>query len=81
MKPPCEDCRRNCDEPCWKVEHGILVEVVRCKDCKYCDISLLLPNGRKMYTCMDGVHDHQMLMKPYDFCSNGKRREGANNEV
>lgn len=57
-----------------------VVEVVRCKDCRYCDISLLLPIGRKMYTCMDGVHDHQMLMKPYDFCSNGKRREGADNE-
>ena len=24
------------------------VPVVRCKDCKYCDISLVLPTGRKM---------------------------------
>ncbi len=28
MRHPCEDCRRNCDEPCWKVEHGLLVEVM-----------------------------------------------------
>lgn len=27
MKGPCEDCRRSCDEPCWKVDHGILVEL------------------------------------------------------
>lgn len=26
MNSPCEDCRRNCEEPCWKVEHGLLVE-------------------------------------------------------
>ena len=22
---PCEGCRRNCEIPCWKVEHGLLV--------------------------------------------------------
>ena len=27
------------------------LEVVRCQDCKHCDISLVLPSGRKMYTC------------------------------
>lgn len=27
MSGPSEDCRRNCEEPCWKVEHGMLVEV------------------------------------------------------
>ncbi len=46
MKHPCEDCRRNCDEPCWKVEHGILVEVVRCKDCKHLILSKRLRNVR-----------------------------------
>ncbi len=53
------------------------VPVVRCKDCKYCDISLVLPTGRKMYNCMEGSHDHQMLLKSNDFCSYGERKRGA----
>lgn len=28
---PCEDCNRNCEVPCWKVEHGLLVEVVHAR--------------------------------------------------
>ena len=56
------------------------VPVVRCKDCKYCDISLVLPTGRAMYTCMEGSHDHQMLLKPNDFCSRGERKEEDNND-
>ena len=51
------------------------VPVVRCKDCKYCDISLVLPTGRKMYNCMEGSHDHQTLLKSNDFCSRGERRK------
>ena len=51
------------------------VPVVRCKDCKYCDISLVLPTGRKMYNCMEGSHDHRVLLDPTDFCSRGERRK------
>ena len=51
------------------------VPVVRCEDCKYCNISLVLPTGRKMYNCMEGSHDHQMLLKSNDFCSRGERRK------
>lgn len=51
------------------------VPVVRCKDCKYCNISLVLPAGRKMYNCMEGSHDHQMLLNPTDYCSFGERRD------
>lgn len=51
------------------------VPVVRCKDCKYCNISLVLPTGRKMYNCMEGSHDHQTLLKSNDFCSRGKRSD------
>ena len=51
------------------------IEVVRCQDCKHCDISLVLPIGRKMYTCMEGSHDHQTLLKSNDFCSRGKRSD------
>lgn len=56
-------------------EEAIRIEVVRCRDCKHCDISLVLPSGRKMYTCMEGTHDHQMLLSPNDFCSRGERRK------
>ena len=59
-------------------EEAIRIEVVRCQDCKHCDISLVLPSGRKMYTCMEGTHDHQMLLSPNDFCSRGERRENYN---
>ena len=51
------------------------VPVVRCKDCKHCNISLVLPTGRKMYNCMEGSHDHQTLLKSNDFCSRGERRK------
>ena len=56
------------------------VPVVRCKDCKYCDISLVLPTGREIYTCMEGSHDHQMLLNPTDYCSYGVRKGGGNND-
>ena len=55
------------------------VPVTRCKDCKYCDISLVLPTGREMYTCMEGSHDHQTILDPNDFCSRGVRRGDNNN--
>lgn len=29
MNHPCEDCRQSCDVPCWKVDHGLLVEPPR----------------------------------------------------
>lgn len=29
MNHPCEDCRQSCDIPCWKVDHGLLVEPPR----------------------------------------------------
>ena len=56
------------------------VPVVRCKDCKYCDISLVLPTGREMYTCMEGSHDHKMLLNPTDYCSYGVRKGEDNDD-
>ena len=56
------------------------VPVVRCKDCKYCEISLVLPTGREMYTCMEGSHDHKMLLNPTDYCSYGVRKGEDNND-
>ena len=31
MNSPCDDCRRDCEVPCWKVDHGLLVEVVHAR--------------------------------------------------
>lgn len=55
------------------------VPVTRCKDCKHCN-SFVLPTGRLMYTCMDGTNDHQMLLKPNDFCSRGERKGGDSDD-
>ena len=47
------------------------VEVVRCKDCKYCiDTSASSTN----IACSKGVN--WRAVEPYDFCSYGERREG-----
>ena len=54
-----------------------VVEVVRCNDCKHCNISLVIPNGRVIYTCMEGSHDHKVLLDPTDYCSYGVRKGGA----
>lgn len=57
-----------------------VVEVVRCNDCKHCNISLVIPNGRVIYTCMEGSHDHKVLLDPTDYCSYGERKGGADND-
>lgn len=54
-----------------------LVEVVRCKDCKYCDsyIAEITSDGnmeRMEYRCKDF---HASVM-PDEYCSRGKRRDG-----
>ena len=56
------------------------VPVTRCEDCKHCNISLLVPTGRPMYTCMEGSHYHKAFLSPNDFCSRGERKEEANND-
>lgn len=69
MKPPCEDCRRNCDEPCWKVEHGILVEVVRCGECRY----RMMWNGVDL--CFNPHYKTAFRIKKNGFCSYGARMD------
>ena len=56
------------------------VPVTRCEDCKHCNISLVIPTGRIMCKCMEGSHDHQMLLNPNDFCSRGERKGGGNDD-
>lgn len=46
------------------------VEVVRCKDCKYLMFSDCYGE------CGKG---HMGIVSPYDFCSYGERKEGADN--
>lgn len=73
MNSPCEDCRRNCEEPCWKVEHGALVEVVRCEYCKHLLRDL---SARKYHMCMRLRFPQRVNLD--DFCSYGER---SNNEL
>lgn len=45
-----------------------VVEVVRCKDCKFCRA---LKDGGSQCERIDGL----LMTKPNDYCSYGKRRE------
>lgn len=73
MNSPCEDCRRNCEEPCWKVEHGLLVEVVRCEYCKHLLRDL---SAGKHHMCMRLRFPQIVTLD--DFCRHGER---SNNEL
>ena len=75
----CADCvcRDKCDRQayCWAkaMQTVDAVPVVRCRDCKHYDMGVCL----KIYS--DGnVHSAAwQKRKPEDFCSYGKRKEGA----
>ena len=51
-----------------------VVEVVRCKDCKYCYSFITKRNKQPMCRCMR--HDLNVIVRTHDFCSYGERREG-----
>lgn len=51
-----------------KYSPGDAVEVVRCKDCKYC---ITLKDGGSQCERIDGL----LMTKPNDYCSYGERRE------
>jgi hypothetical protein len=63
-----------------KVENGELVEVVRCKDCKYAENMLPLENGcgHLMGDCTVRKEDEIVVMVwGNDFCSYGERKDNA----
>ena len=51
-------------------EVGILVEVVRCKDCKHMKYAI-----DKAKNGMCGVHSALIIMNGNDYCSYGERKE------
>lgn len=57
------------------IKKGNLVEVVRCRDCKYVD-KWIDHEGERWYNCC--MHDDELTysFKGDDFCSWGKRRKG-----
>lgn len=59
-----------------KVESGELVEVVRCKDCKYWKDSWVAPDGKHEhgYCHMEESDDVIVGRWDDDFCSFGERR-------
>ena len=69
MIDPCESCKCNCENPCWKVDHGIAVEVVRCRDCL----------GKLTWFKNEFGHSVCAMIGMYprnenDFCGYGERR-------
>ena len=54
-----------------EVESGHLVEVVRCRECKY----RFKNNGHSKNGCP--IIDANIWMDDDDFCSHGERKEGA----
>lgn len=64
-----------CGEDCshWKPKNPDIVEVVRCKECKYYEI-------HKPSVTLNCERDGKLIpMMPDDFCSYGKRKVGAEN--
>lgn len=84
LKPPmnpCEDCRCNCEIPCWKVDHGLLVEVVRCKDCKY--YAAMIADGITGEPATWGIctqpwfKSDEWEVNEDDYCSLAERKEAT----
>lgn len=51
MNNPCDDCRQSCDVPCWKVDHGLLVEPTR-----WIPVMERLPEDDDSYLVWNGNH-------------------------
>ena len=54
---------------CWR-DGGNAVEVVRCKDCKYCDTGID-EEGNHFLKCLGWIYGGT---KEDDYCSHGERR-------
>nr|DAJ22341.1 MAG TPA: hypothetical protein [Myoviridae sp. ct6nn14] len=63
---------RTCEEPCWKVEHGILMEVVQCKDCVFKEFWF-------KHDSIGGICavSGMRYVDENDFCSYGELKEDA----
>ena len=64
----CQEYGGNCKG--FNVPAADVVEVVRCKDCKYLEITL--PYGE--------CSRYLRMVSPNDFCSCGERKDGADND-
>lgn len=60
-----------------RIKKADVVEVVRCKDCEY--FRSIDYNLNKCEEHSDGWGDHTVYVGEDDFCSYGKRKEGADN--
>lgn len=86
MNSPCDDCRRDCEVPCWKVDHGLLVEVVHggwipisdgeMAECSECGENYDVSDG-------GGMTSFILFQKFYKFCPgcgakmDGERKNGG----
>lgn len=54
-------------------------EIVRCRDCKYCELLTVCYLDRPLYVCnawwCEGAEGDNPLVKPDGFCAWGERKE------
>lgn len=81
MNSPCDDCRRGCEVPCWKVDRGLLVEVVHggwipisdgeMAECSECGENYDVSDG-------GGMTSFVLFQKFYKFCPGcGAKMDGG----
>ena len=60
----------------WAEEHTVdAVEVVRCKDCKHFRSETFKSGTVATWCHRHSGWDYEQDVKPYDYCSDGERRE------
>ena len=72
-KPDCDFWNRVCDRLCDledKLENGTLAEVIRCKDCRYCEYHGRIPFCERKPQLL-------LVTKADGFCSEGRRKDHA----
>lgn len=58
----------------YLIKHGVVVEVVMCKDCKHCETPTCPITGIEVYFCRYGIKP--MEVKDNFYCGHGERKDG-----
>lgn len=61
----------------YLIKHGVVVEVVRCKDCKYSEEHHYEHEGEKPYIKLSCKFDKYYSKSPNGFCYYGERSENG----
>ena len=82
----CSTCVGRCAKPCCEWELIVVaptvdaVEVVRCKDCKHFRSETFKSGMVATWCHLHSGWDYEQDVKPYDYCSDGERREDGESE-